>query len=38
MGREELGDSQPIINEWEEAWMDPGPDEVVLVVLELGCG
>jgi hypothetical protein len=25
MGREQLGDSHPIINEWGGAWVVPGP-------------
>jgi hypothetical protein len=27
MGKGELGDSHPIINEWEGAWVVPGADE-----------
>jgi hypothetical protein len=38
MGREEPGDSQPIMNAWGSAWASPGQMRVVPSVAEPGCG
>jgi hypothetical protein len=33
MGREEMGDSHPIINEWGRAWVVPGQVRAVELLL-----